>query len=159
MVHSKCLLLSTCHEHGTKEAIIKICHQYLSHTWRFRLIPAVRMTHVIHEPVPCIWPSSPRVLRTSVVRASDRCTEDRTCVGSISVGESDFFCLVLVTCWLHHFSWTSKTFARLRQKKKLIVQFQKNIHPPYFYFRPPTPLKFPFRGGACHTHPQPLEFP
>ena len=27
-----------------------------------------------HEP--CIWPSWPRVLRSSVVRASDRCTED-----------------------------------------------------------------------------------
>ena len=38
------------------------------------LILAVHMTYVIHEPVPFIWPSSPRVLRTSVVRASDRCT-------------------------------------------------------------------------------------
>ena len=35
----------------------------------FVLILAVGWTHVIHEP--CIWPSSPRVLRSSVVRASD----------------------------------------------------------------------------------------
>ena len=33
------------------------------------LIRAVRTTHVLHGP--CIWPSSPRVLRTSVVRASN----------------------------------------------------------------------------------------
>ena len=39
----------------------------------FDMIPAVRRVHVIHEP--CKWPSSLQVSRSSVVRASDRCTE------------------------------------------------------------------------------------
>ena len=33
----------------------------------------LRRTHVIHEP--CMWPSSPRALGSSVVRASYRCAE------------------------------------------------------------------------------------
>ena len=37
------------------------------------LIQAVCRAHVIHKP--CIWPSSPQVLCSSVVRASDQCTE------------------------------------------------------------------------------------
>ena len=50
------------------------------------LILAVRGTHVIHQP--CIWPSSPRDLRSSVVRASDWCTEDNgfnSCRGFFSI--------------------------------------------------------------------------
>ena len=53
------------------------------------LIQAVRRTHVKHKP--CIWPSSPQVQRSSVVRASDRCTVGH--IGSINVGDSDFFSL------------------------------------------------------------------
>ena len=53
------------------------------------LILAVRRTHVKHEL--CIWPSSPQVQRSSVVRASDRCTVGH--IGSIPVGDSDFFFL------------------------------------------------------------------
>ena len=52
------------------------------------LILAVRRAHVIHEP--CIWPSLPRVLRRSVVRASDRCTEGHWI--------NSFLCPVFVTC-------------------------------------------------------------
>lgn len=37
------------------------------------LILAVRRTQVIHEPC-CTWQSSPQVPRSSVVRASHRCT-------------------------------------------------------------------------------------
>ena len=58
---------------------------------------AVRRTHVIHEP--CIWPSPPRVLRTSVVRASNRCMEDHRF--SSCWGLTFFLCPMLVTCWLH----------------------------------------------------------
>ena len=50
------------------------------------LILAVRRTHVKHKP--CIWPSSPQVQRSSVVKASDRCTVGH--IGSINVGDSDF---------------------------------------------------------------------
>ena len=57
-------------------------------------------THVIHEP--CIWPSLPRVLRGSVVRAS--CV--RKVIDSIPYGDSDFSLsqAMLLTCWLHNFS-------------------------------------------------------
>ena len=66
----------------------------------FVLILAIRRTHVIHEP--CNWPSSPQVLRSSVVRACDRCTEGHR---FNSYRESDFFlCPMLVTCWSLHFS-------------------------------------------------------
>ena len=72
------------------------------------LILAVRRTHVKHKP--CIWPSSPQVQRSSVVRASDRCTVGH--IGSINVGDSDFF---FVPC-----SWDvdhrSHFFAELRQE-------------------------------------------
>ena len=53
------------------------------------LILAVRRTHVKHKP--CIWPSLPQVQRSSVVRASDRCTVGH--IGSITVGDSGFFSL------------------------------------------------------------------
>ena len=46
------------------------------------LILAVRRTHVIHEPYT--WQSSPQVLRSSVIRASHRCTV----IDSISVGNA-----------------------------------------------------------------------
>ena len=60
------------------------------------LILAVRRTHVKHKP--CIWPSSPQLQRSSVVRASDRCTVGH--IGLINVGDSDFFlCPVLMRCW------------------------------------------------------------
>ena len=39
---------------------------------------------------PCIWPSSPQVLCSSVVRASDRCMEGHTGGRLIPVGDSDF---------------------------------------------------------------------
>ena len=59
------------------------------------LILAVRRTHVKHKP--CIWPSSPQVQRSSVVRASDRCTVGH--IGSIKVRDSDFFLYpVLMRC-------------------------------------------------------------
>ena len=46
----------------------------------------------------CIWPSSPQLQRSSVVRASDRCTVGH--IGLINVGDSDFFlCPVLMRCW------------------------------------------------------------
>ena len=64
------------------------------------LILAVRRTHVILEP--WIWPSSPRVLRSSVVRASDRCRKgDRF---NSCRGLRFFLCPVLVTCWSYHYS-------------------------------------------------------
>ena len=44
-------------------------------------------THVKHKP--CIWPSSPQVQCSSVVKASDRCAVGH--IGSINVGDSDFF--------------------------------------------------------------------
>ena len=53
------------------------------------LILAVRRTHVKHKP--CIWPSSPQVQSSSVVRASDQRTV--AYIGSITVGDSDFFSL------------------------------------------------------------------
>ena len=61
------------------------------------LILAVRRTHVIHEP--CIWPSSPQVLHTSVVRASDWCMEDHRF--NSWWGLRIFLCPMLVICWLH----------------------------------------------------------
>ena len=73
------------------------------------LILAVRRTHVIHEP--CIWPSPPRVLRTLVVRASDRCMEDHRF--SSCRGLRFFLCPMLVTCWLH--------FSSLHQGLKLTI--------------------------------------
>ena len=63
------------------------------------LIPAVHRMHVIHEP--CIWSNSPRVLRSSVVRASDQCTEGHWF--NSCRGPRFFLCPVLVTCWSHHF--------------------------------------------------------
>ena len=63
-------------------------------------ILAVPGMHVIHEP--CIWPISPQVLRSSVVRASDGCTEGHRF--NSSRGLRFFLCPILVTCWSHHFS-------------------------------------------------------
>ena len=59
------------------------------------LMLAVRRTHVILEP--WIWPSSPRVLRSSVVRASDRCRKGHRF--NSCRGLRFFLCPVLVTCW------------------------------------------------------------
>ena len=80
------------------------------------VVLAVCRMHVIHEP--CVWHSSPRVLRSSVVRASDRCTEGHrfnSCRGL------RFFrlCPVLVTCWSHHFS-CQYSFATLFQVLLLV---------------------------------------
>ena len=50
------------------------------------LILTVCRTRVIHEP--CMWPSSPRVHRSSVVRTSDRFTENhkfKSCRGIASL--------------------------------------------------------------------------
>ena len=63
------------------------------------LIQAVCRAHVIHKP--CIWPSSPQVLCSSVVRASDQCTEGHRF--SSFPGLRFFLCPMLVTCWSHHF--------------------------------------------------------
>ena len=63
------------------------------------LIQAVCRAHVIHKP--CIWPSSPQVLCSSVVRASDQFTEGHRF--SSFPGLRFFLCPVLVTCWSHHF--------------------------------------------------------
>ena len=61
-------------------------------------------TLVIHEP--CIWSSSPRVLRSSVVGASYPCTEGHR-FNSFR-GLRFFFlpdyALDVLTCWLHNFS-------------------------------------------------------
>ena len=59
--------------------------------------PAVRRTHVIHKP--CTWPSSPQVLRSSVVRASDHCMEDHRF--NSCWGLRFFLCPMLVICWSH----------------------------------------------------------
>ena len=64
------------------------------------LILAVRRTHVIHEP--WIWRSSPRVLRSSVVRASDRCRKGHRF--NSCRGLRFFLYPVLVTCWSYHYS-------------------------------------------------------
>ena len=77
------------------------------------VVLAVCRTYVIHEP--CIWHSSPRVLR---VRASDQCIEGHrfnSCRGL------RFFrlCPVLVTCWSHHFS-CQYSFATLFQVLLLV---------------------------------------
>ena len=50
------------------------------------LILAVHSTHVKHKP--CIWPRSPQVQRSSVVRASDQCTVGH--IGSINVVDLNF---------------------------------------------------------------------
>ena len=71
------------------------------------LFLAVCRTRVIH--VPCIWPSSPRVLHRSVVRASDWCTEVRrfkSCRGL-----RFFLCPMLMTCWTHHSSFLYRAFT------------------------------------------------
>ena len=60
----------------------------------FDMIPAVRRVNVIHEP--CKWPSSLLVSRSSVVRASDRCTEGHRF--NSCRGLRFFLCSVLVTC-------------------------------------------------------------
>ena len=58
------------------------------------LILVVRRTHVLREP--CIWPCSPRVLRSLVVRASDKCTEGHR---FNSCQELRFLlCFVVLTC-------------------------------------------------------------
>ena len=59
--------------------------------------PAVRRTHVIHKP--CTWPSSPQVLCSSVVRASDHCMEDHRF--NSCWGLRFFLCPMLVICWSH----------------------------------------------------------
>ena len=79
------------------------------------LILTVHRTHVKHKP--CIWPSSPQVQRSSVVRASDGCTVGH--IGSINVGDSDFF-FVLCSWDVEH---RSHFFAALHQETSI------------FYFR------------------------
>ena len=85
------------------------------------LILAVYRMHVIHEP--CVWSNSQRVLRSSVVRASDQCTEGHW---FNSCREPRFFlCPVLVTCWSYHYSrgsfyckpdyMTPRRLSRLRE--------------------------------------------
>ena len=83
------------------------CVQYMSKS----MILAVRRTHVKHKP--CIWPSSPQVQRSSVVRASDRCTVGH--IGSINVGDSDFF-FVLCSWDVDH---RSHFFAALHQETSI----------------------------------------
>ena len=98
---------------------LKIYHHslFITHmTISTLVVLAVCRMHVIHEP--CVWHSSPRVLRSSVVRASDRCTEGHrfnSCRGL------RFFrlCPVLVTCWSHHFS-CQYSFATLFQVLLLV---------------------------------------
>ena len=77
-------------------------------------------THVIHEP--CIRPCSPRVLRSSVVRASDRCRKGHRF--NSCWGLRFFLCPVHVKCWSYYsrgsFYWrawlhdTGATFAPAR---------------------------------------------
>ena len=55
-------------------------------------------THVIHEP--CIRPCSPRVLRSSVVRASDRCRKGHRF--NSCWGLRFFLCPVHVKCWSYY---------------------------------------------------------
>ena len=97
---------------------LKIYHHslFITHmTISTLVVLAVCRTHVIHEP--CIWHSWPRVLRSSVIRASDRCTEDHrfnTCRGL-----RFFLCPVLVTCWSRDFSCQC-SFATLCQVLLLV---------------------------------------
>ena len=63
-------------------------------------IIAVRRMHVIREP--CIWPCSPQVLRSSVVRASNQCMEGHRF--NSGRGLRFFLCSMLMTCRSHHFS-------------------------------------------------------
>ena len=58
------------------------------------MILVVYRVHVIHEP--CVWSNPPRVLRSSVVRASDQCTEGHWF--NSCRGPRFFLCPVLVTC-------------------------------------------------------------
>ena len=83
------------------------CVQYMSKS----MILAVRRTHVKHKP--CIWPSSPQVQCSSVVKASDRCTVGH--IGSINVGDSDFF-FVLCSWDVDH---RSHFFAALHQETSI----------------------------------------
>ena len=86
------------------------------------LILAVRRTHAIHEP--CIWPSSPQVLHTSVVRVSDWCMEDLRF--NSWWGLRIFLCPMLVICWLH--------FSFLHRKLNLTIFLyiaQTMFHKPF----------------------------
>ena len=97
---------STCHEHETKKKsesptgielmTFRIPVGCYNH-WDTKAL----WTHVIHEP--CMWSSSPQVLRSSVVRESDRCTQGHRF--NSCQGLRVFLCLLLVTCWTHHFSF------------------------------------------------------
>ena len=75
-------------------------------------ILAVRRRHVIHQP--CIQPSSSQILGSSMVRASNRCTEghrfnnwtyDLSLQQELFLLETQIFlCPMLVTCWSRLFS-------------------------------------------------------
>ena len=80
-----------------------IRNDHVHFPWSLCMTLPIGRTHVIHEP--CNKPFSPQVLRSSVVRASDRCTESHrfnTCRGLRC-----FLCPMLLTCWSHHF-WRYK---------------------------------------------------
>ena len=85
------------------------------------LILAVYKTLVIHEP--CMWPSSQRVLRSSVVRASDRCTENQ---GSNPVGESRRWIVKsLLTKWSKQGLHSPLNYSRIYSVWYLFVHLGK----------------------------------
>ena len=65
------------------------------------LILAVCRMPVIHEPG--MWVTLPWVLHSSMVRASDRCTEGHRF--NSCQGLRFFLCPMLATCWSHYFSF------------------------------------------------------
>ena len=80
-------------------------------------ILALPRRHVIHQL--CIEPSSSQIVRSSVVRASDRCTEGHrfnTCLGL-----RFFPCPMLVTCWSRHFSLLHIIMLLQRDRNTAIV--------------------------------------
>jgi len=96
---------------------------YLSLTWRFwLLILSVCRMHVIHEP--CLWPSPPRVLHSSVGRALILISVQEVIHRFDSCqGLKFFLCPVLVTCWSDHFSflhWAYPVFFTNHSKEELL---------------------------------------
>ena len=101
-----CPMLMTCWSHHNfpiSSPSLKVTIFLSTTHMTFSTLPilAVRRTHLIHEP--CIWPSSPQVLRSSVVGTSNWCTEGHK---FNPCWDSDFFfvpCLCHVDHIISHF--------------------------------------------------------
>ena len=110
---SACNSLRNLFQSFAKETRFSLSHahnMFISHHFSFLhltlLILAVSRTHAIHEP--CIWCSSPRVLYSSIVIEYLTSVE---VIGSVSVGDSDFF---FVLCLWHDDHITSLFFTELK---------------------------------------------